>query len=70
MLEGFVDTYKAMEETKIKLSNDHMALVVEMYRNRQSLELRLHEHGKEKGLNILKFNFTWNSEEVDKVMDL
>ena len=26
-LKSFVDTYKAMEETKLKLANDHMALV-------------------------------------------
>lgn len=38
-LERFVDTYKVMEKTKLKLTNDHMALVAEMHRDKQSLEL-------------------------------
>jgi hypothetical protein len=44
VLERFVDTYKAMEKIKITSSIYHMALIVEMYRNRKSLELRLHEN--------------------------
>lgn len=80
-LERFLDTYEATEKIKLKLTSDHMTLVVKMHRDKQSLKLRLHENtldmikeNKSKGLKTLKSNFFciwgWNLEKVDKIVDL
>jgi hypothetical protein len=46
-MEKFVDTYKAMEEMKIKLATNHLELVATLARDRNNVELRLHEAAME-----------------------
>jgi hypothetical protein len=46
-MEKFVDTYKAMEEMKIKLATNHLELVATLPRDRNNVELRLHEAAME-----------------------
>lgn len=41
-LNKFVDVYKSLEETKMLMTEKHLALVAEMHTNNQTVQLWLH----------------------------